>query len=83
MEANSDLPQDITAKVDELIYRSYAHNRTISPNVSPERWIKAYGYAAVEMEQRYMRESQYSTHCGACHEIWADCQCCNVPMARA
>ena len=44
-------PQDI---VDSLIYRSYAHNRDISPDVTPERWARVFGAAAVaRMEPIY------------------------------
>lgn len=42
--------------VDELTYRNYAHNRRISPGVTPERWAKAYGPTAAAMEARYQRE---------------------------
>lgn len=42
--------------IDELTYRNYAHNRRISPQVTPERWEKAYGPNAVAMEERFQRE---------------------------
>lgn len=42
--------------VDELTYRNYAHNRRISPGVTPERWAKAYGPTSVAMEARYQAE---------------------------
>lgn len=40
-----------------LTYINYAHNRTISPDVTPERWGRIYGVQAVEeMEERYQRD---------------------------
>ena len=42
---------------DELAYINYAHNRDIAPHVTPERWAKVYGEAAVaELEARYQAE---------------------------
>lgn len=45
-----------TQIVSELTYINYAHNRSISPEVSPERWTKVYGARAQAMEERYQRE---------------------------
>ncbi len=42
--------------IDELTYRNYAHNRRISPNVSPERWAKSYGPTVAALEERFLRE---------------------------
>ncbi len=40
--------------VDYLTYASYAHNRRISPEVTPERWARIFGKEAVErMEPIY------------------------------
>lgn len=48
-----------TEKVlDELTYISYAHNRNLSPDVSPERWAKVYGPSARLMEVRYQAERE-------------------------
>ena len=44
-------PADI---VDYLTYSSYAHNRRISPEVTPERWARIFGAEAVaRMEPIY------------------------------
>lgn len=40
---------------DLLTYRSYAHNRLESPEVSPERWARIFPNAAA-MEKRFVRE---------------------------
>ena len=39
--------------VDELTYRSYAHNRQLSPDVAPERWMAVFGEGAAQMEERF------------------------------
>ncbi len=44
------------AAVDELVYRSYAHNRRLAPRIGPMRWACVYGDAAWEMERRYQAE---------------------------
>ena len=41
--------------VSELTYRSYAHNRMISPEITPERWAKVFAGAA-QMEERFQKE---------------------------
>lgn len=46
-------PQEL---VEELTYRSYAHNRNLAPHIKPETWVKAYGDSVPEMEARYLRE---------------------------
>lgn len=43
--------------IDTLTYISYAHNRMLSPEISPERWEKVYGPTA-EMEQRFQEQQQ-------------------------
>ena len=44
--------------VDELTYRNYAFNRQRSPDVAPWRWIKIFGEAAAQMEERFQNEIQ-------------------------
>lgn len=46
--------------VDELTYRNYAWNRTISSEITPEQWSNVYGDVAA-MEARYQDEG-YPTH---------------------
>lgn len=41
--------------IDELTYRSYAHNRQLSPQVTPERWQAIYPNA-LHLEERYQEE---------------------------
>lgn len=41
--------------VSELTYISYAHNRDIAPEVSPERWAKIFPSADI-LEARYAAE---------------------------
>jgi hypothetical protein len=43
------------ALIDTLTYISYAHNRTISPDISPERWAKIFPDAQ-RLEWRYETE---------------------------
>jgi hypothetical protein len=45
--------------VDELIYRSYIHQRTTFPHVEPSRWAKIYENAEA-MEKRFKEESNGS-----------------------
>jgi hypothetical protein len=42
--------------VDELTYSSYAHNRRISPHISPERWMHVFGPEVQELEMRFQAE---------------------------
>jgi len=42
--------------IADLTYANYRHNRTISPEVTPERWVKVYGPKTMEMEKRYQEE---------------------------
>jgi hypothetical protein len=53
---------DLMGLVDELTYRNYAHNRMLSPHISPERWQKAYGDTAA-MEKRFHAEQFPSCPC--------------------
>ena len=45
--------------VDELTYRSYAHNRRLSPDVSPERWMAVFGEDAAQMEERFTNDEDH------------------------
>jgi len=49
--------QGMTARqiVDELTYINYAHNRRISPHVTPERWAELFPNAQA-MEARFQTE---------------------------
>ena len=42
--------------VDRLNYASYAHNRRVFPNVSPERWEKVFGPQVKEMEKKFQAQ---------------------------
>lgn len=45
--------------VSDLTYLNYAHNRRISPDVSPERWARIYGADKVNsMEARFQSEAE-------------------------
>ena len=46
----------ISELFDELTYRSYRHQREISPKTSPERWAKIFGPSVTAMEERYWKE---------------------------
>jgi hypothetical protein len=43
-----------------LTYRSYAHNRKLSPEVTPEQWETVFGASVKEMEARFQREAKRS-----------------------
>ncbi len=43
--------------VDELTYRSYAANRQLSPEITPERWTAVYPNA-LSLEERYQQETK-------------------------
>lgn len=42
--------------VDELTYTNYAHNRRLSPHITPERWAKIYPNAEA-MEARFTADA--------------------------
>lgn len=42
--------------INDLVYLNYAHNRRLSPGISPERWRKVYGPPVEEMEARFQAE---------------------------
>jgi hypothetical protein len=44
-----------TEVVDYLTYCNYAHNRRISPHITPERWAKIYPNAAA-MEAKFQAD---------------------------
>jgi hypothetical protein len=52
-------PDDI---VSDLTYMSYAHNRDISPDITPERWARIFGEELTQrMERRYQQEKVLRT----------------------
>jgi hypothetical protein len=56
LEMTNEAPHDpIAALIDELSYRSYAHNREQAPHISPQSWAKVVPNAE-QMEERYQRE---------------------------
>lgn len=45
--------------IDELTYSNYRHNRTISPDVTPEEWKAVYSFTNVDaLERRFQAESR-------------------------
>ena len=40
--------------IDELMFRSYAHNRIMFPEVEPERWAVIFSNVP-EMEERFLK----------------------------
>ena len=46
----------ISKILDELTYRSYAHNRQLAPHITPERWAKVFGESAERLEKRFQDE---------------------------
>jgi len=42
--------------VSELTYLSYAHNRCLSPEITPERWARIFGEHTAELEARFQAE---------------------------
>lgn len=40
--------------IDELTFRNYAHNRMLSPHISPEQWALIYANVP-EMEERFLK----------------------------
>jgi hypothetical protein len=48
-----DSPDQI---IDELMYRSYSHNRRLVPETPPERYKIIFGEAVERMEQRFQME---------------------------
>ena len=44
-----------TQVVDYLTYANYAHNRRLSPEISPERWAKIYPDAA-KLEAKFQAD---------------------------
>lgn len=60
MTYTGTLIRDLMSTANELVYASYAHNRRISPEVSPQRWAQIYKNAA-EMETRFQSEALCSS----------------------
>jgi hypothetical protein len=52
---SGNLISSLTETVDELTYKSYAHNRRRFPEVSPERWARVFADAA-SYETRFQAE---------------------------
>ena len=44
-----------TQVVDFLTYANYAHNRSLSPEISPERWAKIYSDAS-KLEAKFQAD---------------------------
>lgn len=44
---------DLEPIIDELTYRSYAHNRMLSPHITLEQWALVYPNVP-DMERRYL-----------------------------
>jgi len=42
---------------DELIYINYKINRKLRPDIPANQWERLYGERAIEMEQRYQKET--------------------------
>lgn len=42
--------------VDELVYSSYRHNRTITPVTTPAQWREIFGAQTDALEARYQKE---------------------------
>jgi hypothetical protein len=45
-----------TTLVDTLTYSSYAHNRQLTPYVTPEQWRVVFGERTAALEARYQDE---------------------------
>ncbi len=52
----ADVIADARSLTNELTYSSYRYNRTLSPEISAERWEKVYGPSAKDMEVRFQKE---------------------------
>ena len=67
---------DPMAIVNELTYQNYAHNRKISPDITPEQWEKVYGDESPQMEERFQNETKPAndvplyTRCLQCGSQW-------------
>lgn len=48
--------ESVPSIIADLTYANYKHNRTISPNTTPQQWVKVYGPKALEMEKRFEQE---------------------------
>jgi hypothetical protein len=44
--------------VGYLTYSNYRWNRVRSPHIKPEQWMLVYGLATVDMEARFLQESE-------------------------
>jgi hypothetical protein len=52
MTSTSTLP----TLIDSLTYSSYAHNRQLTPSVTPEQWSAIFGERTAILERRYQDE---------------------------
>ena len=48
--------ETIRPVIDRLIYKSYCYNRQRSPEISPDRWVKVFGFDTYLMELKYQQE---------------------------
>lgn len=48
----NDMAEQFQQIIDELTYRSYAHNREANPEIAPERW-------ALIFDRGYIYEARY------------------------
>jgi hypothetical protein len=60
------MPNDL---IDELTFRSYAHNRGLAPDVSPERWAKIFPNGPA-MEARLQREREQNAGARIADDCW-------------
>lgn len=50
-------PKTPTQIVSDLTYINYAHNRRMSPHITPEQWAQIYGPSTPAMEERFQKEA--------------------------
>ena len=54
----SDFDQEtIRPVMDKLIYKSYCYNRRRSPEITPDKWVKVFGFDTYLMELKYQQEA--------------------------
>lgn len=51
----SEVMSDLGEMLDDLTYRSYSYNRSLSPNIKPWQWARIFPDAAA-LEARYQQE---------------------------
>jgi hypothetical protein len=67
-----NLNGDPRSIVDELTFQNYKHNRTITPETTPEQWAKVYGQKTAEMELRFQAELQHPPRNAHVHPVMRD-----------